>query len=205
MTAASVAAGDLVIVAVKWENADTTVTVSDGTSSLTETPAGHAADASPAWTTAFYLLSSVATGTVTYTVTWSAAQTFRDIGVMVYRPPSTPVTDGTFVKAVGNSTAFASGNITTTGTDGVAFGYYGETGGTASAQQINGSAASQVLTFGVQPRSSIWSLTYTAGFTGQATATISPSGTWGGGLMAFKASGAAAAPPARSLIGVGKG
>ncbi|MBX4191715.1 MAG: hypothetical protein KW804_02875, partial [Candidatus Doudnabacteria bacterium] len=186
-------AGDLVVVAVKWEATDTTITVcDDGVTCaaghvFTETSAGHAADGNGGFGSIFYLLSSTSSGNVTYTVTWSAARTFRDVGVMVYTPPAAASLDGTPAKNNGSSAAFASGSITTTGTTGLAFGYFGDVGQTLTSPQINGSAADRSKTFGLTPNSLLWSKAYAAGFTGQATGTVTPSGLWFGGVIAFKA------------------
>jgi len=186
VTATGVKAGDLVVVPVKWEGGDTTVTCSDGASNLTETTAVHRTDGGGGSMTCFYLLASTKSGSVTYTATFGASRTFQDIGVMTYSPTRRgAVLDGTPSSAAGSSATLNSGNITTSGTDGVAFGYYGETGNTPSAQKINNVAADQVLSFGTAPRSSLWSKAYSAGFTGAATATISPSGVWNGGIIAF--------------------
>lgn len=194
-----VSVGDLIVVAAKWESGVAsagTATCSDGTSSLTKWAPGELsaiANIDPRLVM-FYLLSSVATGTVTYTVTFSGSMSFRDVIAMAYAPPSAASLDGTPVGAgAASGTAISSGNITTTGTDGVAFGSYAEFGSSASAMNINGVAADQTQVAAGTANSQLWSKTYSGGYTGAATATISFSNSWLCGVIAFKAAGGAAA------------
>jgi hypothetical protein len=105
---------------------------------------------------------------------------------MVFTPPAAASLDGTPVAAFGTSTSLASGNITTTGTDGVAFGFYAEYGADLGSEQINGVAlARKQGATGL--RGELWQIAYSAGFTGQATATLGVSAPWIGGVIAFKA------------------
>lgn len=206
---ANVSVGDLIAVWVKWEAGTTTCAVSDGTTSLTQYVPGvltYTGAGEPSGVL-FYLLSSVASGTVTYTASLGAARTWRDIVVMSYTPSAgTVAADGTAgVGAQGQGTAVSSGNVTTTGTDGVAFGGYSEYGSALTSPKINNVVAAQTQKSGAT-NSELWSITYSSGFTGAATGTITFNN-WVGGVIAFKitASGAApvSIPPRMTLLGVG--
>lgn len=190
-TVTGVSAGDLVLVLSKWESSDTTVSVSDGTSSLTQTSASHASvSGSEPFCTCHYLLSSVASGSVTYTVTWGASRPWRDVVVIIYTPSGTVVTDGTPPAGNGgNSSSLASGSITTTGSDGIAFGMYGEYGAIISATKINGVNSDRLVTGGFANHTAIWAKSYTSGFIGTATGTLSYSNQWVSEIIAFKISG----------------
>lgn len=194
-TIASVHVGDTVAIGVKWEGGDTTISCSDTASTFADAFVGaHVTDASAASHTTCYTLSSATSGTVTYTVTWGAARTFRDIGGMAYTPSGTASLDGTPHIAAGNGATANSGNMTTTGTDGISFGTFGETGATptTATAAINAVTRDQVKTYGTAVHSCIWSKSYSAGFTGAATVPIG-SGDFGCSVISFKTSGAAAA------------
>lgn len=190
-TVTGVHAGDLVVILAKWENGDTTVSASDGTSSFTDALSGnHAvgtAGAGEPNVTALYLLSSVTSGSVTYTVTWGAARPWKDVIVAVYTPGSGTLSlDGTANKNVGAGTSLTTGNITTSGTDGIAFALYGEYGTGLDSEKINGLVADRTIVGGVVNQSEIWIKSYTSGFTGQGTATLNSSNNWAAAILAFK-------------------
>jgi len=213
--AITVAAGDLIVVAVKFEGATTTVSVSDGTSSLTQWSKGVTGTSSgEPFLDAFYLTSSVASGSVTYTATLGAARAFKDIMVMAYRPSGGSVSlDGTAnVGSAISGTSATSGNTTTTGTTGIAFAPYASYGPIIVSGTINGVTATQFIDgsnstainhdsgFG---HSALFAAPYAAGFTGQAAATLNSSDRWVLGVIAFKIS-AGGSPPKRLLtLGVG--
>lgn len=191
-----VAAGDLIMLFASCENLVAgTMSASDGTTSLTQDPDGIVSTGSALYGSGFYLLASVATGTVTYTVTFSASVDYRAIVAFAYRPSGT-VTFKDSARASGLSTAPNSGNITTASGDGVAFGWYGEYGNNPSAELINGTTFSQKQAVPTEQRAEAWTQTYTTGYTGAASCTIDGSNYWLCGIMAFEAAGAAAkAPP----------
>ena len=197
---ASVQAGDVAIVGIKWEDGGPgTVTCSDGTSSLTEyAPAEQGVGGADQWIDMFYLLSSVATGTVTYTVTFNAARTWRGICAMAWRPSAAASLDGTAVQNDGTSAVVNSGNITTTGADGLAVGFYGEFGRTFSSVLINGVAVAQSVTNSASgQKDQMFARTYSAGFTGAASGGLDASEQWNVGLLAFNIGGGGAAFIAR--------
>lgn len=198
--------GDVIVAATKWESTNTTVAVSDGTTSLTETTAAHRLRNAGSITT-HYLLSSAVSGTVTYTATFGVAMTFKDFGVMAFTPTanSTVTVDGTPVSSAASGSAnLATQNITTTGTDGMGFADYGETGASISATKINGVAAQQDLTFGGAPNSRLWAASYISGFTGNATATTASS--WVADFICFTATANATPATAKNLplTGIGQ-
>lgn len=200
--------GDLVAVQVKWEGGDTTVTCSNSSTASTWVDAfagAHVTDANAATVTMCYTLALVPSGSLTFTATFGAARTFTDVGAMVYTPSAAAATDGGH-QAIGTSATVNSGNITTTGTDGVAFGGFGETGAgvTIAGCAINSVTRDQVLQFGSGPRSAIWSKSYAAGFTGAATCAFASGGAWNAGVVAFKISGGAP-PTAKRLTTLGAG
>lgn len=189
--------GDLVVVMAKWEGADTTVSFGDGTSTLTPWSIGNqgttGSNNEPHLAVA-YILASVASGTnsVVYTATFGATRAFRDIIVMVFTPSAACSVDGSPNCNAGNSgagtgTTLASGNITTSGTDGIAFGAYAEYGATLLSDQINGVALAHSQTAGTA--STLYNITYASGFTGQATGQFSSANRWVLGVIAFKVGG----------------
>lgn len=187
VTVTGVKVGDLIVVLTKFEGSSTTVTCSDGTSSLTAWSQGVISNSSGDPRMAcHYLIASVASGSVTYTSTFGANQSFRDVVAMAYTytPNIVPVLDGTAISSTGSGTAITSTNITTTGTDGLAFGLYADFGGTLSAPLINGVAADQTQVASTD-KTALFSKTYSSGFVGAATGTIS-SNRWDCGVIAFR-------------------
>lgn len=198
VTVANVAAADLIVVICKWEGTTTTCSVSDGTTTLTQSSVGvqnnGGANGEP-HLVVFYLLSSVASGSVTYTPTLGANKTFRDtVAFAVTKPTGTGslALDGT---ATGNSatsgTALTSNNQTTTGTNGVSFGSYAEFGATCKlplVNAVNPDATQQATSGG---HSAGWMVAYTSGFTGAATGTLTGSNRWDAQVISFNAAASA--------------
>jgi hypothetical protein len=163
-----VVAGDLVFIAVAWALASGSVTVSDGTSSFTMRPA--VANGIGFSVQGGYLLSSVKSGTVTYTISGETPSSvivleFSYSGVCTYDK-------GT--GASGNSASLNSGNITTTGTDELALAI-GDANTAPSSEQIDGLAADSSYASGAPLYA--WWKAFASTFTGAATATIT-SGYW---------------------------
>ncbi|MBK7951380.1 MAG: PQQ-dependent sugar dehydrogenase [Deltaproteobacteria bacterium] len=189
----NVRAGSLIVAYAKWEGAaaGSTVTLSDGTNTFTADAVGSAANGD-LHGRFFYLPASTASGNVTYTATWSAARPYRRLLVYEYAYSGGSVGFDASSRATGTSGTLNSGSITTTGTDEVVFGAYGEySASNTTTERIGGLAADQVVRSGF---SSMWSKTFTAPFTGAATAT-GHSATWIGSVIAFKRSGVANTPP----------
>lgn len=180
----SVAAGDLVICWTRYEGADTTTTVSDGTSTFT--PATRYSHGVGLVGQFHYLLASVATGVVSCTQTLTAARQFRAITTMVFSKTGTPTFDAEN-GATGTSASLNSGNIATADTDEVVVGGYSNFGGgLPTSEQINGVAATAV----VDDPNSLGSMRYrilTSTFgAGAATGSIS-SFEWVCAILAIKA------------------
>lgn len=137
-----VQAGDIVVVHATNMSA-ATMTCSDGTSSLT----GLTRHDGPSSGSCqfFYILSSVASGTVTYTVTYGSSAIYRGVAAYVYTPSAAASFDVQFSAGYDGygDTAFATGPITTTGTTELIFAGGQESAGirTMSNAQINSVAA----------------------------------------------------------------
>ncbi|MFO0691587.1 MAG: PQQ-dependent sugar dehydrogenase [Myxococcota bacterium] len=189
----NVRAGSLIVAYVKWEGATSgsTVTLSDGTSTFTADTQVNSANGD-LHGRFFYLPASTASGNVTYTATWSAGRPFRRLLVSEYAYSGGTVAFDGSNRATATSGTLNSGNLTTTGSDEVVFGAYGEYSSVdTTAERIGGVAADQVVRSGF---ASMWSKTFTAPFTGAATA-AGNSSTWVGSVIAFKRTGAANTPP----------
>lgn len=192
----SVHAGDLAVIWAKWEGAAGSPTCSDGTSSLTPwAPGVISQSGAEPFGCIWYLLASVATGTVTYTISLGAGRAFRDIEGMIWTPSAAASLDGTAQGAYkAPTTTPTSDNITTSGTDGLAFGVYGDFSGTTNTSPlINAIAADRFENGPTGHSSAIWAKTYSAGFTGPAKITAGASVDSLMGIIAFKIGAAATA------------
>ncbi len=200
-SALAIVAGDLVVCNVTNE---TNVALSSAADSLANPLAvralnfnGTAYGASWAW----YIAPT--SGSLTITATFVGATTNPRIEVSTYRPTGGVPAFATAIETANDFTGAGAtiytGNITVSGTDGIALlGMNCENGTTV--QQINGSAATQTNNlFG----GAIYQgyLTYGAGFTGQGVATVAGSTRWVANLIAFEIpSGPVVdAPPPRSV------
>lgn len=197
---ATVTAGNLIAVCVEHEGSATTSSVSDGTSTLTaKTLKSHSNDDLHCrW---FYILSSVANGTVTYTVTLGAARLFKRMHAYEFSYSGTAQfdTEPSGGGGAGTSAAPSSGNMTTTGTDEVVLAVVKEYGETFSSPLINAVAAD-----GSQsnpPSADIsWYKIFTGTFTGAATCTASGSIEWVVAAIAFNTGGGGGSTqPPRSM------
>lgn len=141
----SVSAGHMIAVFVGHEGAPTTITVSDGTTSLTaRTKVNHAnGDLSGQW---FYLLSSVASGTVTYTATFGAARASKKMHAFRFTVTGTAGYDseptGGGQQTNPSSTSHTTGATWTTSQSvcAVLCSYVNYSGENTSNRQINGVA-----------------------------------------------------------------
>jgi hypothetical protein len=139
VTLTGVGAGHLLVCWLKHEGASTTYSLSDGTSTFTNgTIINHAnGDLHGLW---MYLLVGNS-GDLTYTVTLGATRPFRRLHIWEFSYTGTASLD-TQNTGSGNGATPVSGAITTTGTDAVVLGSYGEyNAGIVSAPVINGVAA----------------------------------------------------------------
>lgn len=183
----TVSPGDLIVAVPKWEGADTTVTMMVGAEAMTEWDYGtvHIRTNEP-WSSFFYKIATAESGSVTVTMTLGAARAFKDLCVMSYTPSAGTVTKHTIgLGAAGSSTAPASGNRTTTSTDCLVFGFNAGYGTSLSSPLINTLAAEESVGATVGTHTWLWARRFAAGFTGQASATLSGSARWGCGIIAF--------------------
>jgi len=188
----TVTAGNLIALWVKHEGTAVTITASDGTTSFTaRTKTSHTNnDLHGQW---FYLLSSVASGTVTYTATFSTARAFKRMIVFEFDPTGSAAYDTEALSATNaNGTSLTSGNLTTTANDSLVLGGYGDySAANLTAMQINGVNAANIRgaddsTGTTQDISAAWSRTPTATFTGAATATLASANDYVLNAIAFK-------------------
>lgn len=182
-----VGAGNLIAVWTKHEGATVGVSVSDGTTTLTaatKTTHGNG-DLEGQW---HYLLSANS-GNKTYTMTFAGGVSRPFLAMIVYEcsdAGNTFTLDGENGTS-GNGTAITSNNFTTTATDGITFGGYAEYSTDAvTNQQVNGVAATLTQLSG-NTFTAAWRRTFSAGFTGAATATIASAQDWVVRGIAFKA------------------
>lgn len=172
VTVTSISAGDIIIVAAANDTSQDITQISDGTSNLT---LRTQLSSSGARLRVGYLLSSVASGSVTYTATFGASASAREIHAWAFNPGGgTAAFDTSREDAVQVSTTDVnSGNITTTGTDEVVVSFtYQETGGTHTSESINGVAADGTP---LDPggNMSSWYRIVTGTFTGESSSTLS--------------------------------
>lgn len=191
-TVPNVAEGDGIWVVGKFEGTTTTATCSDGTTSLTQSSVGvqnnGGANGEP-HCVMFYLLSSVATGSVTYTITLGAAKTFRECHAFAVTAPSGSGAASLNGTATSNSatsgTAITSGNITTTGSNGIAASCATTFGQAFTEFKING--VRSVVAKGVDG-SCLWVSPFTSGYTGGGSCTGSATNRWDSQIIASDAS-----------------
>ena len=181
VTVTGVSAGNLVHVLVKFEGATTTATCSDGTTSLTQDPTGVQSHTNADLNAVhFYLLSSVASGSVSYTVTLGAARPFKTMDAAVFSYSGTASRQAAAYSALGandNGTdPVQSGTISPTGSDLIVIGsYYAYSSATSTTHLINGIAAGG--TFGGPGGSVGWYRLLSSGFTnGTASVDFNNSG-----------------------------
>ncbi len=188
----AVQSGDLLIAWCKWETntaAAPSVAGTDGSQAFTLDAPDNIDHGNGDLSGAFlYKISATADAAFTPRFTLSATGSWRRFHVLQFRPDAseTVTKDGSSV-ASGSSAAPNSGNITTTGTDVVAVGAYGEYSAlTTSSELIDGVAATEP-TGSPRANSSVWYRILTAAFTGgAASATLSGSQDWICGVVAFK-------------------
>jgi len=180
----NVKAGSLIVAYVKWEGAASSVTLTDGTSTFAADTLNSAANGD-LHGRFYYLLASATSGTVSYTATWSAARSYRRLLLYEFTYGGTVSFDASN-RATGTSGSLTSGSITTTGSDEIVFGAYGEySSKNTTNERINGLAADRVLRSNF---TSMWSKGFSSPFVAGATATGNSS-PWIGQVIAFKRTG----------------
>lgn len=187
-------ANDLVFVAASHGTDTGTITCSDGTSTLTPLTQINTSNSSTALR-GFYILASVASGTVTYTATYTGTPTNRSIDVYVFTPSAAATFDQQNGTEVIATTAGVSGNVTTTIADTLAFGAQtNENQSASSVEQINSVTRVAVIDSGTG--ASLWYTTPSSTFSGgQASETIGSSTRILTAIATFGISGGAVARP----------
>jgi hypothetical protein len=169
VTVTGVSAGNLIVVLAKWEGAGgATCSVSDGTSSLTQDPDGIVEYGNNDLNGCmFYLLSSVASGSVTYTMTLSGARAFKQMSAGAFSYSGTATFEDSNRAAVainGGDATYTAPAITIAGSELVTVAGYGNfTTQTPDARTINGVAADGF--FGNADGTQCWYRLLGSGFT----------------------------------------
>lgn len=195
----STTAGSMLVGWCKHEGASTTLSVARSDTTEPWTAATYQQHSNLDLSGQFFYLVGSGGGTQTYRLSLAAARPFVTFILFEYTfSGGTPTLDAQ-VTAIGNSAAPNSGNASPTGTDGVAFGGYGEyVGATASAGLINGAAADggiYLTTPDPTTYSAAWRKTYSAGFTGAASCTAGGSAPWVCNFLSFKIAASGAVIP----------
>lgn len=139
VTLDGVAAGNLIVIWIKWEDAVGNISVSDGTSSF-QVVTGVSSDAGPCGQFA-YLLSANG-GNITYTVTFPGGAAYMRIIAFEFDYGTDTCSFDQSNVGSGSSEYPVSGNITTTGDVGLALGGFSEyTDVTITDRKINENAA----------------------------------------------------------------
>jgi hypothetical protein len=189
----TVTAGNLIVLWIKFEgdaNNNATCSASDGTSSFTARPVNHNDGVDDLHGCFLYLLASVASGTVTYTVTISESVPFKVVHAREYSYTGTlsfDVADETAEGATSPATVGPSGAITTTGTDEVVIGgiaFYQSTG--IDTSTIGGVAAANEVGTGTSGFTSHRILTATM-TSGTFVANVGADNDWVASIISFKA------------------
>lgn len=194
-TTLDIAAGDLLIANITYEDDDAATTVSvvdDGAGANTFTfDAGDEFHFPTTFTINMhpgYRLSATAHTGATFTATLSQSRPFKRLVVMQYRPGSgetvTKDVSGTRENS-GSGSSITTGSFSTTGTDGVACGVMGiYTSGTHSSSTIGGVAADNSKQ---ESGNFVWCRILTAGLTTQTgSTTYTGSSDWVASVLAFK-------------------
>lgn len=200
----TVSAHDVIAVCVMSETDDSTISISDGTTTLT--PGDKATDTGiPITSQMHYLLDSVATGTVTYTVTWGTTPAFHSILAYRFTTTGTPSLDAKVANTVSSSLNPTSTNISPDGTDNVTLGCWADGSGEAESDpEVNNvNADGSIATTGM-----MWYRTHTSGFTGAVDVTqgAASNGVISALSLESAAGGGPSGPPvgSLSLMGVGR-
>lgn len=178
VTLTGVTAGNLIVVVYLQDGAETDLTCSDGTSSLTAITPGNGTYT----TVQFFYLLSANSGDRTYTIAnesgYVAAYEFSYTGTIGYDTENHNLGDG--------EGSITTGNITTGGDTAVVIAAAcSYAGGDLTSQQIAGNSPTAIIDSPVG-NVSIW---YRIGAVsnGQATATDPDAGYWGAQIVSFKA------------------
>lgn len=193
-TTLNVAAGDLLIAVVTWEDGATTVSslTDGGSNTLTQNAGDDISNSSNQINVSpQYRLSASSNSSATFTATLAAARVFKKLVVMQYRPHSGETVSRDISGTRENfddtdTTNVVSGSFSTTGSDVVVCGLMGiYTSGTHSSSTIGGVSATQSKQEG---GAFVWCRIVTSALTTQtANTTYSTARLWAATVLAFKA------------------
>lgn len=183
---AGVTAGNGILLYTKYEggSSDVISSVSDGTTDFTASKSfhGHASGFAMAW---FYLTASVASGSVTYTVTLSSAMTFKRIVVMeLSHTGALTIVSPTFADDGGSSTYPAPASITNTDADALFAGSWSDFSGVSTSSELLGGAARDGVK--VEAFDSVWWKVYASAAARTSGATLSGAATGIGSVIAVQ-------------------
>ncbi len=201
---AAVSSGDLILVWAAWQSNVGAASVSDGTTSFTAgtlVRAGNSTQENGQW---FYLLSSVATGNPSYTLTVTGSG-FPAIIMYVFSHTGTVTADSHGEDwDTGGSTSLDTASFTAAAGDTIVFGGASQKNNNSfSSQAIGGSSATtNQVSGGIGPMTvGIWYLVKTGSVT--ATATSSAADPWVCGAISFNIASTATSRNL-TLLGVGQ-
>jgi hypothetical protein len=206
----NVAAGDVLVAYGKHEGSTTSISVAKDTGSPANTHTFDAGDyishGNGDMHASFgYLLSASADATATFRMTLGAARAWRRFFVAQFRPDSGDTcTKDAANEGTGSSSAFNSGNISTTGDDEIVVGAGATyTGDTSANELINGVSATEPTGSPIGAGSAGLFLFYrilSATFTNGA-ATADSLNEWIGSIIAIKATAGGSDTPITPPVG----
>lgn len=211
-TSLNVQAGDVLVAWIKHEGAPTTIAVADtgGGNSFTFDAGDKVNHSNGDLSGTFgYLLSASADASFTGRLTLGATRAFRTIQIWQFRPDAgETVTKDQSNDAQGSSGTINSGNITTTGSDVIVLGGYGEyVANNSSSHQIGGVNATGVLQASAISVnfSASWYRILSSTMTNGAATCSNSSADWVGAIIAIKSEaggGGGSLPTPVGIIGL---
>lgn len=194
-------AGSLIVAWCKHEGtaAAFSVAKSDGTNTFT--PATKTNHGNGDLSGQFHWIAGHAmSGSTTLRLT-TASRQYRSLILFEYTYTGGSLSLDTETGATGNGTAVSSGNITTTGSDELVFGGYGEYfAAVANTPLVNGSAADRSILLNTPNYTASWVRAVGATFTGPVSITAGGSADWLCRALAFKITAAGGATVGVGLI-----
>lgn len=180
----SVTAGSLIVIWATWGAQSGTPTISDGTTSLTAGTQNHTTGSF--YGQFFYLLSSVASGSLTYTFTLAGSPTYVNMKFYEVSHSSATTLDAQNT-ATDYGTAAVSGTISTANAVSIVFGGLDDYGASPpfTSPTIGGTAMTATLADSWSNGSGYRILSSTM-TNGAASFTVSSSSQWVSSIIAFK-------------------
>lgn len=181
-----VSAGNIIVVGCRWYNDDSgNASISDGNGSDTFTALTRRVDATGREEQLFYLLSSAASGSVTYTCTAPGSSAYVNVAAAEFSQ-SSPASYDTTNGAVGNSETLNTGNISTGAANSLVV-VYGENGsGSDFTDLLIGGAAPDGSVQGGYGVNSLWWKIYTSTQTNISGGATTSTTSWAGTILSIK-------------------